>query len=516
MGVRDGFGSWLLLPLCVAATERLPACGCSWSSRGGCGISSQQLLSGLMRSRVDTLCTATGGKGDLEKTDSEVRNDDLQMKRAAKATTKECELQQRVASYAQKASEVCMKLDAAKCYEEKICEWGAQQVGACGMDEEQFIIGLVGEENHKHPLVRSVINSNTCREYGEQSCEAHSNCRWSRGTQSCDAQPEQFWTDLVAQPKILRMLTIFRDSSDCHAIFEETGVCAQRDLGRPDSWCRLELGVCTKNYSYVTDYDVDTPKAMSRMMSTICMEMGRRGQFGCKEPCVAAKDAHHYGHGRWCQAPTPLPAHFIESLSEDSFDDSDWTILLLMIQLQSAMTVRTARCSLHGSDESICQQYSEMCKASADHGDSAEGEPAMLPVSNSTAAGTTGTLLSEFVAAASNGHLTDKLTSYLQENPDALERIGEGFAESYSKVASPRRGSAETEQVMPTSTSLSTFVSVTASLLIIMVLLAGTAVCFRWAVVTMSLRSERARLLQPEETMEEYEPGPVRVAGSAC
>eukprot|EP00971_Amphidinium_carterae_P161000 3192384-Amphidinium_carterae.1 len=110
-------------------------CGCSWSSRGGCGVSTPQFIHAFSDSKIDRLCESTDNKGNKSVSSPEVLQSETETKRAEIMAGYECQLRARMHALLPMMKE-CIGLSNHACWNATYCEWGAQQERQCGIDEE--------------------------------------------------------------------------------------------------------------------------------------------------------------------------------------------------------------------------------------------------------------------------------------------------------------------------------------------------------------------------------------------
>jgi len=470
-----------LLTLGRAASQWVP-CGCSWSSHGGCGISGEQLMHVLSESKVDEMCRRTNNLGDEKLTAKDLQGP--QRERAAQITRIECTLRGRIHEYLG-GLENCLGMKASECWNARHCQWGAQQEGRCGLDEEQLILGLVGEDNREHPLVQLVRENDYCSSFGEQKCEVDGRCKWNG--YNCGMQEVKFYTSLFQHPQLLHLLDILEGSAACHAHYERENECYT-------PYCRLEYGMCRVNHTRDKGaeqlYDAAT---------RICRQLP---PSACQDPCV-----NHTSHGEsFCRVREDLPETFYKA----DMDRRDWHILGLMLQLNSATYLNERYCNYLDGNETLCDRSEKICDplktggSKTPHASDQPGEEGK-GAGTDLAVGMDG-LLGKFVSAATIGRVNESLDSYLEQHPNAIGDMFAGLSSGLQKLSEKPIGDRqkEPEELEP---PVSPYAYAPLFLVVLGLLCAALSVGVATGTICSSFvgRPHEARLLAPEETMTEYE-----------
>mmetsp|Transcript_39383 Transcript_39383/g.71687 ORF Transcript_39383/g.71687 Transcript_39383/m.71687 type:complete len:507 (+) Transcript_39383:76-1596(+) len=486
--------------LATTAAQWVP-CGCSWSARGGCGISTEQLLHVLSDSKVDHLCQATNNLGNESMTSEDVLQDEKHKSTAALLAKYECEFRDKIHQYTDKMK-VCPKLSSRRCAESKYCEYGSQQFGRCGIDEEKLVMDLVGDYNQNHPLVQFIVNSNDCRERGEQQCEINPRCEW-RSYMGCDMKELDFYKTILVHPKILRLLEYLKESSFCHAYYERHNMCLHYS-------CRFEYGICRYNFTRHQEHPAED---MFHLVENLCHRMSAGD---CVSPCVNSSQ----GGSNFCRAPSSLPDEFYKP----DMDRNDWYVYGLMLQLNSGTYLNERFCNYMDSNQTQCMQSDRVCDGTNEYRRPTFREHThpvdSKPVSgidkddksdSHLAVGMDG-VLGQLVNAVSNGKVGEKFNKYIEDNPHALETVGDEVAHLWHRQ--PETSPPTTlPPVAATATPAPQLVSDTTMIVIgvlpVVLLAALCAGIATGTTCTMTLwRRHQPRLLLPEDTMVDYEVAP--------
>mmetsp|Transcript_25385 Transcript_25385/g.59049 ORF Transcript_25385/g.59049 Transcript_25385/m.59049 type:complete len:509 (-) Transcript_25385:177-1703(-) len=489
----------LVLFLCIAGAVgqgRWVPCGCSWSSRGGCGISSEELLHVLSHSKVDELCLRTGNKGNQSATSPDVLGD-AQNEHVSQVLVKyECGFREQIHKFLPKLRS-CPHLAPKDCVAAPYCEWGAQQEGKCGVDEEKLVMDLAGEYNHNHPLVQFIVISNDCRERGEQSCEIEPKCEWHRWG-GCDMKEAQFYKTILQHPRLVRMLDHLKESTFCHAYFERNDFC----IGH---MCRMEYGICRANSTWNHDH-MDSPKDMYDLVHGICETLPAAD---CVEPCIN----HTQAGANWCRAPEDLP----EAFYKPRMDRNDWYVFGLMLELNTGTYLNERFCNYMDSNQTLCLQSDAVCDANNVHRHPtfhAHPHPVQSLPANVTIQSTEGSdthggvgldgVLGELSAAASNGKLKERFDSYKAQNPQVFKRVEEKVESLFESAPAPPPTAAPSAEMESEKRQLDT----TKAILMVVPIVIIAALCAGIATGTTCTlamwRRNQPRLLLPEENLADY------------
>jgi len=411
-----------------------PTCGCSWSSEGGCGISSRQLYDSLVDSNAAQLCRATDGKGNVSDTEPAYLTNKRAMWWAQFRTIWECKIRQQLDELAPKMK-ACLGLSAAACtdkstYERALCEWGAQDAAKCGIDEERLLQSLVGDDLMSHPLVELVVWADQCTEKGKAECSADDKCEWLQGVDHhghhhsgrCSLDERVIYSGFMKHPGILRIFDHLHESAMCHARYEHTQFCAGR------YHCLKEAGVCRANVSSPAQ------RSMEKLVGIICKNSEK-----CDEPCEASRDGSH------CQAPAKLPSYF----SEVEYTQEDAKVEVVFVVLASATALYEVECNELDDKQDQCKKLPPACSHAerpkwGDHHDAAHED------GDHTALGVDGRL-GELMRAALQGTSEQSLDEYLKAHPlkvsDIAEDMRSGLASLRERLRAPATTGPETMPV---------------------------------------------------------------------
>mmetsp|Transcript_55235 Transcript_55235/g.129320 ORF Transcript_55235/g.129320 Transcript_55235/m.129320 type:complete len:500 (-) Transcript_55235:68-1567(-) len=488
----------LLLAFAAVARAQWVPCGCSWSSRGGCGISSEQLIHVLSESKVDHLCLATDNKGNESMTSADVLRDAHHKKNAEFLAQYECQFRKKIHQFTDKLK-VCPKLTARDCGKTDYCEFGAQQYGKCGIDEEKLVQDLVGDENKDHPLVQFIVTSNDCRERGEQLCEVNPRCEWRR-YMGCDMKELDFYKSVLTHPQILRLLEYLKESSFCHAYYERHDVCMRHS-------CRFEYGICRYNF---TRHQEHSAEDMFDFVGSICKSMTTGD---CVAPCINTTQ----GGSSWCRGPQDLPASFYKP----DMNRTDWYVYGLMLQLNSGTYLNERFCNYMDSNETRCMESDSICDGSNEyrhptfkhHTHPVERHEVNSIDSddksdNHLAVGLDG-VLGQLVTAVKQGKVAEKFDKYIKET-HAIESVNNGVINIFSgrpETTAPPAQPSPVATPAPQLVSDSTMIVI--GILPVVLLAALCAGIATGTTCTMTLwRRNQPRLLLPEDSMVDYEVAP--------
>lgn len=367
-------------------------CGCSWNTQHGCVVSGQQVIAALTPSTMGSHCAEM---------DSENCRLHVQVKRVAERF------------------EHCLSLSAASCYQDKDCQWGAQGAHQCGIDEEQFILAVVGPEHHSHPLVRMIQLHDHCNQLSEESCDANPVCRFQVGDgdaswhySSCDIKPSVMAGILLANPRMVMSLFESTQRAKCDAAAQvmktlKKGGCP------PD---------CILNTHGGTSLTCDP------------MPMGHSDEFvqsiyrplcedapGCPEPCV------RYPHERPnCTAP-PISDDMLRKLPVSPSDE--YVVKVLSIMMTSTM-IYEEQCAQ--TDRRQCQAAAKVCTRASD-------VPKWAKTSLHTGASRLPTpglkgILATATRAIADGKAGDFINDFLTNHPDDVNRLTSAFEQRFKNL----------------------------------------------------------------------------------
>mmetsp|Transcript_45115 Transcript_45115/g.107274 ORF Transcript_45115/g.107274 Transcript_45115/m.107274 type:complete len:518 (+) Transcript_45115:87-1640(+) len=468
-----------------------PSCGCSWSTEGGCGISSHQLYDALIHSNAAELCQQTRGRGNASDTDASKLGDRMAMRRAQFRTYWECKIRDQLQRL-KPAMKACFSgLSAQECVEQDLCQWGAQGGDSCGIDEERLLRSLVGDELMTHPLVQLVLWADECSEKGNQACEADEHCVWLQGVDHhghhhsgrCNLNEVIIYRGFLQHPGILRIFDHLHESAMCHARYEHTKQCAGR------FHCLKEAGMCRANVS------TPAPRSMDRLVDIIC-----KNSPDCPTPCVKAADGQ-------CGVQQPLPEYF----NHFEYSQEDARVEVVFVVLASATALYEVECNMYDDNEAQCKQLPTACDSTTRptwgaHHDAAQEEGIH------TAPGMDGSL-GDLVSAALGDNAHEQLDAYLRAHPGELDSVvdtmKQGMAALFERSKAPKpeeewtveadfdEDEAELEEATPW---IAAMISVLAAVLCTG--LAAGALCGR------ALQAPRRQPLLQEESMVEYGEAP--------
>jgi len=349
-------------------------CGCTETKFEGCGVSSAQLFKVLTDSHGLQLCTATNGLGDTSA--GQTAEEFMADEKLEKRIQAECEVRQELKRMAS-AFEVChtLKGKEACAQQNHLCEWEAQDIGECGIDEEKLLHSLVPQEYHSHPLLRNILIQDRCSEMPQDHCLKNSTCTWDRFHNRCNANDAILWSSFLQHPAMFQILEIAEHGASCRGWHEHVwhgSACWENH-------CHLERGICTGNAGYSLD---DKPNATTirEMKNTLCREKAwkfaasqgdesgestaPRCPPGCREQkqdTTATQGEHHgqghghggHGRGAWpvCEADGE-----IEEGTDLTLSDMDTKIALYFLVIRSATYIHESRCNSLDNDITACKK----------------------------------------------------------------------------------------------------------------------------------------------------------------
>eukprot|EP00403_Amphidinium_massartii_P029156 CAMPEP_0178388754 /NCGR_PEP_ID=MMETSP0689_2-20121128/9757_1 /TAXON_ID=160604 /ORGANISM="Amphidinium massartii, Strain CS-259" /LENGTH=594 /DNA_ID=CAMNT_0020009169 /DNA_START=20 /DNA_END=1804 /DNA_ORIENTATION=- len=345
-------------------------CGCTATKYEGCGLNSAQLYKDLTESYGLNVCKETNfaGDGNPEKTAEYLHPPDSPQ--LLERVTEECVLRQKLANVA-KSYEKCIHVGDNKeaCTSDTNkdhCEWEAQDVGKCGIDEEKLLRDFVGPDLQSHPLVRSIMTQDMCSEMSERACSQNSTCAWEPWHRRCVANAAVTFGAFIEHPTLFEVLIRADHEALCRAWHENVW---QGDTCHPTA-CHLERGICATSYlkdsSRVSEPNITV---IMRMKNDLCIyngnqEVGGR-KAGCPKGChehvyTAAEveqhkkiQSHQHGTWFWCEADP------IDVDQDLRLTDQDKKVALLFTIVRSATRLREERCNSLDTDIQQCKKVAE-------------------------------------------------------------------------------------------------------------------------------------------------------------
>mmetsp|Transcript_41605 Transcript_41605/g.97601 ORF Transcript_41605/g.97601 Transcript_41605/m.97601 type:complete len:597 (+) Transcript_41605:92-1882(+) len=349
-------------------------CGCTPTKYEGCGLSSEQLYKDLTESYGLNVCRDTNLAGDSrpDKT-ADWLTEKHDSPELIKRITEECAARQRLAEVA-KSYEKCLHVGESKeaCTSDKNkdhCEWEAQDVGKCGIDEEKLLREFVGPELHGHPLVRNIMIQDTCSEMSEKACTQNTTCAWETWHHRCVANAAVTFSAFIEHPALFEVLDRADYGSQCRAWNENVwhgATCYQ-------GFCHLERGICTSHVKDAREVAVANTTAIMIMKNDLCQHSGNQlvggERVGCPQGChehvytaeekeqMKQWQSHHperNGAGwSWCEADE------IDASKDMKMTDEDRKVALFFTIIRSATQIGEARCNSLDSDMLQCQKVAQ-------------------------------------------------------------------------------------------------------------------------------------------------------------
>mmetsp|Transcript_8579 Transcript_8579/g.15364 ORF Transcript_8579/g.15364 Transcript_8579/m.15364 type:complete len:596 (-) Transcript_8579:434-2221(-) len=346
-------------------------CGCTQTKFEGCGVSSALLFQVLTDSHGLQVCANSSGLGDMteEQTSQEFAGDE----KVEERVKNECEVRLQLKTVAAEF-EVCRTLHGKAACDGKmdLCEWEAQDVGECGIDEEKLLHKLVPEEYRSHPLVQNILIQDRCSEMPHDRCIKNMTCGWVRQQNRCVANDAIIFNSFLEHPAMFQILDIAERGAHCRGWHEHVWHGSR-------CWaehCHLERGICTGNSGYTLEAEPNLT-TVQNMKNDLCRVKGwmwqnQQGHFrgkggqcppGCRvqnrnstnSPRPVGRHGHHHGY-RGHEEEMECEAEPIPEDADLSLTEMDKKIALYFLVLRSATTIHESRCNSLDIDMMQCQK----------------------------------------------------------------------------------------------------------------------------------------------------------------
>lgn len=371
-------------------------CGCSWSAQQGCQVSGEQVVASL--------------------------SDEQQTKDWCDGySSEECRIgthvSQIVASFRH-----CFGLSAMRCGADPACQWGAQRVGHCGIDEEHFMVKAVGPENQNHPLVRMIMYHDHCNQLSEERCDADLLCESQglAGPRTCDVKPSLVAKIIMTNPRLVLEWEETSLMAMCHAqsVHAKLGDAAPslRNCGGP---CSLTpAGACVVDHAKMPK----TPE-LQQIIDGLCDSEYRMSKHDCPSPCVFARS----GSRMICRGP-PVSGSMLRV--EDTSPDKN--LIAVLVFVTSAMMPYEQQCK--HLPEMQCRDAQPVCKEKA-----SAWAKAHLKTPSKVALPTLGFkgVLHEAAQAVANGKGREFMEEFISNNPDAVHELTGKLADRLKTLMQP-------------------------------------------------------------------------------
>jgi len=306
-------------------------CGCVATRNEGCGLSSRQLYKTLTESYGLQLCEGRGEE-DLSKLEPAV----------AKRVRAECNARLRL-------RDVALEFQACWQYEREdicqmhqdTCEWEAQDIGSCGIDEEKLLAKLLGEELHSHPLMRNVLAADKCSTYSSEGCMGDEQCSLNWHRQTCRVHSSVTFNSFLEHPALFEVLEYSKRGAECRGWHEHVwhgDLCWEQG-------CQLEGGLCVSKYATLDSLKANAT-IVKYMMDHLCSKAYRE-TGAVQQGCLYSEEQ------KACVAED-----LSDSVNLDLTED-DRSVALYFMVLRSATFIHEARCNSLDNDILQCNKTAE-------------------------------------------------------------------------------------------------------------------------------------------------------------
>lgn len=255
-------------------------CGCVWSQHG-CSISSKLLVQELgSLEHVQAYCGHTTS--------------------AAPSAAFEggCAVRKYIAS---KAGEVkrCLSLEALQCSQEPLCQWSAQEMGRCGIDEEglvlKFVTELMGQGPRQLPLMHLIMLGDHCSKHTEEFCDPDPYCSWNPASSysQCDIKETTVVQYMMIGPTLIQDMKSLDERINCDSVNAAVAPHPKGQNPKCLSPCMAQDGVCSYPDNDA-ELGLNPMGQLEEVLSLACFpttearRLAETAEEKCLSPCVGS------------------------------------------------------------------------------------------------------------------------------------------------------------------------------------------------------------------------------------
>jgi len=326
--------------------------------------------------------------------------------------SEECMLRKNIARTTEEFPS-CLDMGPRDCRDSPLCQWNAQGDNACGIDEEQAVLRIVGPQFRGHPLVETIMMHDHCSKQTHETCDAEDAClmAYSMGGRRCDVKPSWIVREMLEYPKLMIDTKLAQAEATCRAHQLETHGFKAKCTGI----CRMIDGVCRMDPREIERAPIPPLGAMLDMMCNQAFH----AEHKCPAPCE-----EHYQHGHQpCRGPERYHSRSF-TLRADQHDRASDHIVKVFTVLMSSTMLYQHRCDDLGHyGSNMCHAASQVCDVEKHDFAKHHGPHFADFAKNRTAmAGSPGFkgIFKRATQAIAEGRAEHFLEDYFENNPEAL------------------------------------------------------------------------------------------------